>query len=293
MHAAGLRPILLKGIHTGSEFFPDPAVRPSSDIDILLTAEERQGAETVLKQLGFVETRAVVADRADWAHRDAPTELQSVELDHADNPWTVDLHEALQRFYFRGTSADLGRGMFDTRRTIDLDGEPVRVLEQPYLVTFLALHTGCDLGAVRLVRLFELVAVIRADVESRRLDWGDVTSLLDETRTGRFVYPALELAEELAPGTVARPLLDRLERDASPRMRGALEAVRLAGMGPLGERSFDAKLAWAHGPKEFVMALSELGLPSLRDSLAATLAQRLSVARWRIARRLRRGPTRP
>ena len=284
MHAVGLRPILLKGIHTGGEFFPHPSTRPSADIDVLVTPTERSQAESALAQLGFVQTKAVVADRADWSPRGARMEPRSVDLDHAENPWNVDLHQALRRFYFRGTGAELGQGAFATRRFIDVAGESVRVLDQPYLTAFLALHAGCDLAAVRLVRLYELVVMIRADAAHGLLDWKSIGSLLEDTKTGRFVYPALALAEELAPGTIDPSLLARLALGASPRMQRALAAVLRAGTGPLDERSFDVKLAWAAGPVELLMAVSELGLPSLRVSLAATLAQRWSVARWRIGR---------
>jgi hypothetical protein len=284
MHAEGLRPILLKGMHTGAEFFPDPAVRPSSDIDMLVAPADRGRAEAILSRLGFALTKDVVADRADWSLPGVPSVPRSLEMDHAENPWHVDLHVALHRFYFRGTSVDLGDGAFATRRSVDVAGARALVLDQPYLTAFLAMHAGCDLAAVRLIRLIELVLVVRADVERRRLDWRDLGDLLASTGTGRFAYPALALADELAPGTMDAALLDRLSSDATPRMRRALEAVRSAGTGPLDERSFDVKLAWASGPRELLLALSELGLPSIRDSLGDTLGQRLTVARWRIAR---------
>jgi len=287
MHAEGLGPILLKGMHTGREFFPDPAVRPSSDIDVLVMPAEREAAEGVLGGLGYSLTKSVVADRSDWSLPGAAT-LRSVELDHAENPWTVDLHTALHRFYFRGTSVDLGPGVFATRRFVDLEGTPVRVLDQPFLSAFLALHAGCDLASVRLVRLLEIVLVIRADLEAGRLDWRELETLLTSTGTGRFVYPALALADELAPGTVEPRLLAHLARGATPRTLRVLDAVRRAGTGPLDERSFDTRLAWATGPRELARALSEVFFPSFGDSLGDTLRQRLSVARWRISRRLGR-----
>jgi len=180
----------------------------------------------------------------------------------------------------------LGQGAFATRRWIDFEGQRVRVLDQPFLLAFLALHAGCDLASVRLVRLLEIVLVIRADLEAGRLDWRELEMLMASTGTGRFVYPALALADELAPGTVEPRLLANLARGATPRMRRVLDAVRRAGAGPLDEKSFDTKLAWVSGPRELALALSEVVLPSFGDSLGDTLRQRLSVARWRISRRL-------
>lgn len=300
MHAAGLRPILLKGMHTGGEFFPHPSTRPAADVDLLVPTPDHANARRVLTNLGFTETaRLAVAPRSNWSPPDASTRIHSIELDHADDPWDVDLHEALERWYFRGTRRELGAGAFETSRFTAVNGERVRVLDQPYLTAFLALHTGWDLATVRLIRLVELVWVIRADLASRRLDWCDLATLLERTDTGRFAYPALALTEELAPGTVDADLLRRIARGTTPRMHRVLEAVRHAELGPLRERSVDVKLAWARGGREILASLSELVLPSfdMAIGLAETLRRRTALVRWRLARRLparRRGeaPTR-
>jgi hypothetical protein len=285
MHHAGIHPILLKGMHTAGEFFPDPATRPTADIDLLVATPEHALAEGVLADLGFTETnRPTHVPRSDWSLPNT-SEVASIELDHAENAWNVDLHASLDRWYFRGLHADLGPGLLDTSRRTQVDGEHVRVLDQPYLLAFLALHAGYDLSAIRLVRLVELVWVIRAELESRRLDWAEFGALLERTGTSRFVYPALALAEELAPDTVGAGLLRRLERSATPRMHRVLDAVRHAELGPLHERSLDVKLAWAIGGREALLALSEVLLPT-GFSIAHALETRMSLARWRITRRI-------
>ena len=208
MHQADVRPVLLKGLHTGGEFFPHPATRPAADIDMLVRPADAPRVASLLRDLGFTESRRTVfADRSEWSHSSAPTRVRSLEVDHSDNPWNVDLHRALDRWYFRGTRRSLGEAPFDTTRFTDVDGEPVRVLDQPYLTAFLAMHAAFDLASVQLIRLLELVLVIRGDIETGRLDWRELSSLFDSTATGRFAYPALALAEELAPGTVEADLL--------------------------------------------------------------------------------------
>ena len=288
MHQADVRPVLLKGLHTGGEFFPHPATRPAADIDMLVRPADAPRVASLLRDLGFTESRRTVfADRSEWSHSSAPTRVRSLEVDHSDNPWNVDLHRALDRWYFRGTRRSLGEAPFDTTRFTDVDGEPVRVLDQPYLTAFLAMHAAFDLASVQLIRLLELVLVIRGDIETGRLDWRELSSLFDSTATGRFAYPALALAEELAPGTVEADLLRHIGRDVTPRMRRVLDAVRRAEMGLLNQRSLDVRLAWSIGGKELAMNLSELVLPS--DDGGGTVreayARRLSIVRWRIARR--------
>jgi hypothetical protein len=263
MHAEGIRPILLKGLHTGGEFFPHPSTRPAADIDLLVATAEETGARVVLGRLGFTETRKTAfADRSEWSPPGGTGAVRSIELDHVDNPWNVDLHRTLERWYFRGTRRDLGPQALRSTRTTTVEGEPVHVLEQPYLTAFLALHAGSDLSRVQLVRLIELVWVVRADRESGRLDWQQLGALFERTDTGRFAYPALALAEELVPGTVEPSILDTLSRRASSRMHRVLAAIRREDFGLLPERTLDEKLAWASGSRELVMSWAEILAPS-------------------------------
>jgi hypothetical protein len=151
--------------------------------------------------------------------------------------------------------------VFETERRIEIESESIRVLDEPYLGAFLALHASRDLRTMQLVRLLELVWVVRDDRRSGRLSFVALESLLQRTATERFVYPALALAEELAPGTVDEGLLRRLARKVSPRLQRVLDEVRRAEMGPLEEPSVDLLFAWAVGPKELAVNALELVLP--------------------------------
>jgi len=285
MQQAGLRPILLKGMHTGAEFFPDACTRPAADIDVLVHPSEISVAASVLRDLGMTERRTRFAVRSEWTPGSEEQAVRSLRLDHAENPWSLDLHSGLGRWYFRGVRRDLGANAFDTERAIDLEGTRVRVLDQPYLAAFLALHAGYDLGKMQLVRIVELVLVLQQDVRAGSLDRADLASLLSRTDTGRFAYPGLALAEELSPGCVGAEVLDVARRRVGRRMERVLTAVREAEWGPLAERSLDLKLAWAVGSRETLLNLTEIVLPSDdgMGGLAGVYAQRLRL----LGRRLR------
>ena len=262
MRVAGVDPILLKGMHTGSEFFPHPATRPASDIDLLVRPDEMVRATALLATTGFLETsRASRGRRLTWTHRSASRRPRSVELDRLDNPWSIDLHEALERWYFRGTVRDLGPEVFETERRIEIEGESIRVLDEPYLAAFLAVHASGELKSMQLVRLLELVWVIRSERRSGRLSFEELGPLLQRTATGRFAYPALALVEELAPGTVDARLLRSLADEVSPRLHRVLDEIRRAEMGLLHEHSVDFAFAWAVGPKELAFNALEIFLP--------------------------------
>lgn len=60
------------------------------------------------------------------------------------------------------------------------------------LVTFLALHASHHIHLLPLVRLVELVLVVRRDASNRLLDWSELMDLLERSDTARFVYPGFE-----------------------------------------------------------------------------------------------------
>lgn len=263
MRSRGIDPVVLKGLHTGAEYFPHPGTRPAADIDLLVRPHERPGAAAALKAAGLTESRRTgFAARSEWVPADSRRTVQSLELEHADDPWSVDLHTSLERWYFRGLRRDLGEGWSGRTAEVPVGATTVRGLGQPDLTAFLALHASHELAKVRLVRIVELVLVLRADRESGRLDGSELEALVRRTGTGRFVHPALALAEALAPGTVEPGLLAQTGRRMTARARRVLAAVKHADMAPLTRPSLDGKLMWARGPRQLLLNLSEVVVPS-------------------------------
>jgi hypothetical protein len=291
MRAEGIEPVVLKGTHTGAVYFPEPGTRPATDLDLLVRPDERDRASAALRKAGFVEARRTrYADRSEWQPAGAPQPVRSLELDHALNPLTVDLHTRLERWYFRGLRASL-----DARAPAGAvegppglgEGPDVRVLAQPELTAFLALHAGHDPTRLRLVHLVELVLVLRRDVAEGRLDPGALAALLERTGTARFAHPALALTEELAPGTVEPALLASTAQGATRRTLRVLADLRAADLAPLPRPSLDAKVMWARGPREWLLNLSELVVPS-DDGRTVGLAR----LQWRRLRALLTGRAR-
>jgi hypothetical protein len=52
-HQQGLNPIALKGIHLAACYYPEPALRPMNDIDLLFKTAELPTAEALLSDLGY------------------------------------------------------------------------------------------------------------------------------------------------------------------------------------------------------------------------------------------------
>lgn len=201
-------------------------------------------------------------------------------MDHADNPWFVDLHVRLERWYFRGLRAGFGSPTQDHLTPWTFHGRPVCVLAQPLLTAFLALHASYGMRDFCPLRAVELVLVMRRDAGRGALRWDALAELLDRTATTRFVYPALELAERWVPGTLDPGLRQRLQRAATPRMRRVVDQVEAHGM-RLAFRSLDDKLMWARGPLEWLGNLSDL-VWSADDAMAASDQLRLYLRRARM-----------
>ncbi len=263
LEEAGVRAIVLKGLHTGSVYFPEPGTRPTADIDVLVEPPQYAVAANILERLGFEHTRKTTfGRRSEWTRPDSPQAVSSLELETETNPWHLDLHTGLERWYFRGLRAVLGSGAFSARSTFLLDNVSAVGLGQPYLAAFLALHTSYELIRMRLIRLVELLWVLEMDSLHGALKWGEFLSLVKEQKLARFVYPALALCESLRPGSVDPEVLEYTEDEATPRLRRVTRQVESENFAPLMQRSLDDKLMWARGFKELMLNLSEWIWPS-------------------------------
>ncbi len=281
LEEAGLRAIVLKGLHTGSVYLPEPGTRPGADIDLLVEPGNYPVAAHILERLGFQETRKTVfGRRSEWTRPDSPQTIASMELETERNPWHLDLHTALERWYFRGLTASLGTGAFSATSTFFLDDTPTMGLGQPYLAAFLALHASYELVRMRLIRLVELLWVIEKDTLRGTLKWAELLSLVTEKKLARFVYPAFALCESLRPGSIDPEVLQYTEGQATPRLRRVTRQVERENLAPLVQRSLDDKLMWARGFKELVLNLSEWVWPS--DEVERAKLSRLYWKRFRM-----------
>lgn len=261
LQRAGVAVALLKGAHTAYAYFPEPGTRPMADLDLLVAPTDVAATQNVLRALGFEEHCSDSAPhRSEWAPPGAQV-VRSLELDHTDNPWSVELHATLDRMYTPGIVARFGEfDLADGEWRRDF-GTPARCLPQPLLVAYVACHASNHFPQLPLMRLAELVLVAQRDLTGGDA-WDAVEDLLTRSGSERFAYPALALAERLVAGTVPAPLLDRLAartprglrrliRHTTPATALRFTPVRLGYMplwaATLRERlAYFAHLAWPH-----------------------------------------------
>ncbi|HYJ80235.1 MAG TPA: nucleotidyltransferase family protein [Longimicrobiaceae bacterium] len=242
--AAGITPTLLKGAHTAHVYFPEPATRPSSDVDLLVPPAQEGAAERVLRGAGYVKSLARYQPFGSiWVRAGASAVVPSLSLVHADEPGSLDLHPTLNRT-FAGTAVVRFDDLWAQATPAPWPLSPAAtVLPQPLLTLFLATHASQ--ASLTLLRLVELVWVIRRDVASGALEWGELVRAAERVRALRFIHPALELTERLAPGTVPAEVLAACDAQATPATRRVLARLTLATMQPLDRLSLEERYMWA------------------------------------------------
>ena len=247
MEREGLEPGVMKGLHTAHVYFPEPGARPFSDVDVVVPPAAIAHAERLLTEAGFApEPRTGgIGYKREWLPPEGRGDVWSHEIWHARSRWKLDLHDGLN---FDAVVRNVRTAQ--TPRFTDvlrLEGVSLRAADPNELIALLAAHASTELYSQRLLRLVELVLVVRRASALGTLDWTAVESSLAERQSLRFAYPMLTLAERLAPDTVDADLLVRLRNATTPRARAVTSA--LSPTAPILDSGFSLRerLIWALG----------------------------------------------
>lgn len=258
----GIPAVVLKGMSTAFTTFPDAATRPVADIDLLVAPRDWDGASAVLRAQGFEPDQPQgLPFRLGWRHRDAPTAIPSLEMNHAASPWSLDLHRALNRRFCGGIVAGLGSPDPVHLVSVPRDANEIRDLAEPWNLAFLAFHGSAHFEELQLVRLVELVLVMRRDFQTTS-SWTPFVDLIERTHTAPFLFPAMELAERWIPGVLDASVRRRLQSAASKRMRHVVRRTRPATAWQQHRKSLDTRLMWSPTIRGAIRCLWEHVWPS-------------------------------
>jgi putative nucleotidyltransferase-like protein len=258
----GIEVFVLKGMHTGHSYFAEPGARTMADVDLLVQPGDWQATREVLGALGFVDVPVPGhPEQSTWTARGAGP-VRSLELTHAESPWSFDLHRSLDRAPFEGLRTNLGS-------PAPADGDvwsefcrPVRVLRQPLQLAYLAVHASSHFYSIMQVRLVELILVARSDFAGRPDRWRALDQFVARTGTGRFVFPALDLAERLVPGTIDPLVLGHVAAAAPRRLRRLVRTTTPASAQQLHPfPGLRERFVWVASLKEALAALAWLVRP--------------------------------
>ena len=239
--------VVLKGFHTAHAYFPEPGTRRMADVDLLVSPNRIGDAEAALRDAGFRAGGAALRPyKRNWIPPTVDLRVFSLELPDERNPWTIELHASLDRVFHPGTVARLDAERDHLERQ-EIAGRSLLVLGQPLLLLTLACHCSQELDGSRLLRLFEMVQVVRTDGAESRLDWDEVVAMVKRTRVARFTYPAFALVDALSPGTVDPRVLAIGRRDSTWAARHTVARLVPAGAS-IDHRGVVRQIMWVRGP---------------------------------------------
>ncbi|MDH3289469.1 MAG: nucleotidyltransferase family protein [Gemmatimonadota bacterium] len=241
-HQRGIQATVLKGMHTGWAYFPEPGTPPMADIDLLVEPLAVPAAHDALLNLGFTRG-ACLRERTTWIPSGSRIPV-SLEMTHVDNPWDLDLHATLDRRMAETVPVSLGSVGPDDLHTWSVGPETAWVLSQPLLTAYLGVHVSSHFEATSLIRLVELALAIRRGVERRHLDWDALARRLRTTGSSAFAYPALELTEKLVPGILDSSLRALVRDDAPSAVRRLVDQSGPGTARRLHRHSLDSRLMW-------------------------------------------------
>jgi hypothetical protein len=285
LSTAGVPHTALKGMDTAYRYFPEPGARPLSDIDLLIAPADEMRAGAVLEAGGFEAglARTNPPERS-WRMAGSPTEPRTLCFVHRDDPWTIDLHTSLNRRYAAATPVIR---LDEAAKAIQSAPHPLwpgaRCLPQPLHLLHLAVHAGCGLENLTMLRLVELALVIRRDFN----DEASWDALLESAARGGAlgpIYPALKLCGDLVPGIVPVEVI-HISREAAPlNVRRVVEPLTPAHAQRVLRCSLAERFMWSPSSgtraRQVVQELFPPGSSSPRVLLAIYRTRM-----WRLARR--------
>jgi hypothetical protein len=280
MVTRGVRPTLLKGLHTARCYFPEAGARPMSDVDMLVAPAEEADAAAALAQLGYVAGppgQGIPAQR-DWRRPETSDVPQSLAFVHYRDPWSIDVQTSLNRRYTPG--AQIAR-LDDVWNTMP---GGAAALPQPLLLLHLAVHAGCGFQNLNLIRLIELILVIRHDTRSGALSWPAFLDIARSARALGMAYAALQMCDRLAPETVPANVLTACNEEAPVRLRKLVARLTPATAHRVARQSYAEKFIWQRSG----IGLARQLLVEIVPTNAGTLGDVARIYRTRAMKLLRR-----
>ncbi len=226
-----LRPIALKGVHLAAALYPDPALRPMNDIDLLFAPDELPAAEAILERLGYRGKRKS-ADLGPGVTKHTSTFRRPAAQPATPNPYlstdvdrTVEPHVSLEESWF-GLKVDTTPGVRERAVEANLGGHACRVLAREDLLLHLSVHFCFHLimGAPSMVQLTDLLAV----TATGGIDWRIFTDRSIARRATPFALAALALARSLLDAPVPDGVTAHLAEVTPGRLRQRITQLGLA-----------------------------------------------------------------
>lgn len=297
--AAGIPAVPLKGSIMATQYYPDPALRPMADLDLLVHPADATRMDVLLRDVGYQLDETTDHHRC-YVRVETGSRPVFTDGEHIDNPRKLELHSSVTE-QFGSIGCDMTATIWANCRPARFGTATALLIEPATLLQHLLIHTGMDLVAckARLIRSYDLPLV------AARMNDEDWQTLLQNARRSgeeRLYYAALAVATRYLGPFAPEPVLAALAAGTAPRLRAYLERTTLSQLSfcnPLPSTLAD-KLSWYRSRREQIGALRAMVLPPHREMrhaypeldhparlLLAYLSYGLRVLAWPLRRLLR------
>jgi hypothetical protein len=279
----GIRPLVMKGMHTALQYFPEPGARPLSDIDLLIRRDEYRRACEALRELALAPgPRSKFPEEVSWTEPAARALPMTLRYLHKDDPLPVDVHLSLDRKCTHGAPViSLGECGLE-HSTVDWAMSPAAGQMNPSaLALYLLVHASCGLECLTLLRVCELVLVARGDADTAP-DWSLVKAMAGRSGALAAMFPAVAMLDMLDPGLLPRDLVEASAYAAPRSVHRQIRRLTPGTAQRVIRTSLSERFMWTLTPKGIVRHLWEYatlgGIPA---------EQRAALLRYRAGRVIR------
>ena len=257
-NSAGVAVLPLKGAVLAEHYYPEPALRPMADLDLLVRPAELPRLDAALAGLGYAAAEETPRHRA--YHRGAPT-VASWDGEHPDNPRGVEVHTTVGE-QLRAISYEITAALWASAAPTSYGGAPGLAPAPAALLHHLLIHTCHNMvnRRLRLVQLYDLALV------APRLgpaDWDALACAATRAGEARLLYAPLALAERVFGPLAPQGAREALARGTPPALRALVARVAPSELSLCDRREVSPafRLAWYRPGAERVGALLRVALP--------------------------------
>lgn len=197
LHGEGIPFIVLKGVHLGEIVYGDTALRPISDLDLLIKQDDIERIAEAFRRLGYAPDQSDGPNRA--RHHLPPflkTGAVPVELH-----WDIDGE--------RITPSDKMEELWRRARWECIGGANVLVLSTEDLLLHLSLHAALHHFSLKLISLYDIREILGR--RSHEIAWDQVLSIAGQWKATKALYLTLCLAHDILAAQVPRAVLIALK----------------------------------------------------------------------------------
>ncbi|MBI1879575.1 MAG: nucleotidyltransferase family protein [Chloroflexi bacterium] len=226
---------VLKGALLAATAYPEAALRPMNDIDLLFRVDHLPRIGTVLESLGYVgkhksaaQGPGITKHLSTYRRAGNPGETPNPYLS-ASGDRMVEPHGSLEESWF-GLKVDITPGVWARAVPVSLYGQPAFRLSTSDMMLHLTVHAAFHviMGASVFVQLYDIGRVI--ETWPAELNWAEILNLTRQAEAQAFVYTGLYWARALYGAAIPDAPLVALERECSPGLVAYVQSLDALGI---------------------------------------------------------------